>query len=153
MAVATAVKKTQKRKKAAKQGATPTPATAPEKVEKYAETTPPPQPEVKVDVATPEKPAVKKRKKKASEEGKATDVSRLAGRRRAIALAVAELGPGLYRASEYVSEINSKLKSQGYRPTNAQGVLRVLEALRERGLEFDRLKGTIYAVDTAKLKL
>jgi len=152
MAVATTVKKTQKRKKAAKQEAVP--AAAPEKVEKYAETAPPPQPEVKVEVATPEKaekPTGKKRKKKTSVE--TAGVSRLAGRRRAIALAVAELGPGLYRASEYVAEINGKLKSQGYKPTNAVGVLHVLEALKERGLEFDRLKGTIYAVDTAKLKL
>jgi len=134
-------------------------AKAAEVSENLVETAPPPVPEVKVSV--PEAPKAEG-EKKAKPSGKKRNVgvptggkvvARLAGRKRAVAQAVVELGPGIYRASEYVQEVNSKLKSLGYKPTNAIGVLRTLDALKERGLEYDRIRGTVYVVDTSKVKL
>ena len=160
MATATTTKR--RKKKTSTETSPPTTPTA-ETSKNVVETAPPPVPEVKV--SAPEAPKAEGKKKGATSQQTQTSgkkrsantgekaVARLAGRRRAIAQTVVELGPGIWRASEYVNEVNSKLKSLGYKPTNAVGVLHTFDALKERGLEYDRIRGTVYVVDTSKVKL
>jgi len=71
---------------------------------------------------------------------------RLAGRRAAMAEAILALGPGVYPYRVLIAHVNRYLASKGYRPTNAVGLARVLETLRERGVYYDKHKGTVYVV-------
>jgi len=101
-----------------------------------------------------EKPAekAKKRERKAGQPEKRR--TRLAGRRAAVAQIILSIGSISARAGEYVRMINEKLKALGYRPTNIQGVRRVLDELTQRGLVYKRLgRGVWYVVDTDNVKV
>jgi len=75
--------------------------------------------------------------------------ARLARRRAAVAEAVLSLGPGTYLYKQLIAHVNKHLAAKGYKPTNAVGLIRVLETLKPYGVHYDKQRGTVYIIKRA----